>query len=66
MREQMPRETYRPGDRVVAYVLDVLRDRARSADHPRRARTANLVVKLFEPEVPEIDEGIVDDRGRRP
>lgn len=57
-REQTPRETYRPGDRVVAYVKEIDRE-ARgpmvilSRSHP------NLVEKLFESEVPEIYEGIV-------
>jgi N utilization substance protein A len=57
-REQTPRETYRPGDRIVAYVKDIDRE-ARgpmiilSRTHP------SLVEKLFEAEVPEIYEGIV-------
>src|SRR5215468_9979908 len=45
VREQVPRESYRAGDRIVAIVL---------------ARTAKgLVEKLFEMEVPEIYEKIV-------
>jgi len=57
-REQTPRETYRPGDRIVAFVKDIDRE-ARgpmiilSRTHP------SLVEKLFEAEVPEIYEGIV-------
>jgi len=57
-REQVPREVYRPGDRVQAYVVDVLRE----SKGPQivLSRTAvNLLVKLFEMEVPEITEGIV-------
>jgi len=57
-REQVPREVYRPGDRVQAYVVDVLRE----SKGPQivLSRTAvNLLVKLFEMEVPEISEGIV-------
>ncbi|HEY4159956.1 MAG TPA: transcription termination factor NusA [Polyangiaceae bacterium] len=57
-REQTPRETYRPGDRIVAFVKNIDRESrgpmiilSRSAPH--------LVDKLFEAEVPEIYEGIV-------
>ena len=51
-------ETYRPGDRVQAYVLDITRATRQpqvilSRTHP------GLLMKLFEMEVPEIYEGIV-------
>ena len=57
-REQVPTETYRPGDRVQAYVLDITRATRQpqvvlSRSHP------GLLEKLFELEVPEIYEGIV-------
>ncbi len=39
VREQVPRESYRSGDRIVAYVLDIDRRRARPADHPVARRT---------------------------
>ncbi len=57
-REQVPTETYRPGDRVQAYVLDITRATRQpqvvlSRTHP------GLLMKLFELEVPEIYEGIV-------
>ncbi|MDY0059115.1 MAG: transcription termination factor NusA [Myxococcota bacterium] len=58
LREQTPRETYRPGDRVQAFVLDV----QRSGKGPQiiLSRTnVGLLLKLFEMEVPEIYEGIV-------
>lgn len=57
-REQVHTETYRPGDRIQAYVLDI----GRSARQPQviLSRThPDLLVKLFEMEVPEIYEGIV-------
>lgn len=57
-REQTPRETYRAGDRIEAYVKNV----QRSSRDPQiiLSRTdPALVVKLFEQVVPEIDEGIV-------
>jgi transcription termination/antitermination protein NusA len=57
-REQTPRETYRPGDRIVAFVKDI--DRESRGPMVILSRSApNLVEKLFEAEVPEIYEGIV-------
>jgi len=57
-REQVPTETYRPGDRVQAFVLDITRATRQpqvvlSRTHP------GLLMKLFEMEVPEIYEGVV-------
>src|SRR5450432_515342 len=57
-REQTPRETYRPGDRVVAYVRDIDRE-ARGPQIILSRSDPKLVEKLFESEVPEIYEGIV-------
>ncbi len=57
-REQTPRESYRAGDRIEAYVKNV----QRSSRDPQiiLSRTdPALVIKLFEQYVPEIDEGIV-------
>ena len=57
-REQTPRETYRPGDRIVAFVKDI--DREARGPMVILSRSApQLVEKLFEAEVPEIYEGIV-------
>ncbi|HEY8377715.1 MAG TPA: transcription termination factor NusA, partial [Nannocystis sp.] len=57
-REQVPRESLRPGDRVVAYVKDV--DKSARGPQIILSRThRGLVEKLFEHEVPEIYEGIV-------
>src|SRR5450631_109095 len=58
VREQVPRETYRAGDRVQAFVLDVLRESKGPQIILSRA-SVNLLTKLFEMEVPEIAEGIV-------
>ena len=60
--EQIPRETYRRGDRIKAYLVEVkrtLRDVQviLSRTHP------NFIVKLFEAEVPEIAEKIVEIKG---
>src|SRR5215218_5489850 len=57
--EMIPRETFRPGDRVRAYLFDVRRE-ARgpqiflSRTHPQ------FMAKLFTQEVPEIYDGIVE------
>ncbi|MEW6777269.1 MAG: transcription termination factor NusA [Bdellovibrionota bacterium] len=57
-REQVPRESYRPGDRVRAYILDV--NRAAKGPQVILSRaTPKLVERLFEVEVPEMAEGIV-------
>lgn len=56
---QLPRrESYRPNDRILAYVLDVQRS-ARDAQVVLSRTDPGLVIKLFEHEVPEIQEGIV-------
>src|SRR5512140_121553 len=57
-REQTPRETYRPGDRIVAYVKNIDRE-ARGPQIILSRSDPKLVEKLFEAEVPEIYEGIV-------
>ena len=61
-REQIPRETYRRGDRIRAYVLDVLED-ARGSQIILSRTHPEFLVKLFATEVPEVAEGIVSIRG---
>jgi N utilization substance protein A len=61
-KEQIPRERYRQGDRIRAYILDV----EMSSKGPQiiLSRThPGFLVKLFEQEVPEIYEGIVEVKG---
>jgi N utilization substance protein A len=60
-REQIPGERYNPGDRVRAYLLEVKRgikgpQIMLSRTHP------GFLVRLFETEIPEIAEGIVQVR----
>ncbi len=57
-KEQVPRENYRPGDRVRAYVVDVLKATKGPQIILSRANT-EMLIKLFEQEVPEIYERIV-------
>ncbi len=58
-REQVPKEMYRRGDRIRAYILDTLYETRGpqiilSRTHP------NFLINLFRMEVPEIIEGIVN------
>jgi len=61
-REQVPRETYRRGDRIRALVLDVNRE-ARGPQIILSRTHPDFLVKLFTLEVPEIAEGIVTIMG---
>ncbi|MDD2583275.1 MAG: transcription termination factor NusA [Desulfuromonadaceae bacterium] len=58
-KEQMPREVYRPGDRIRAIITDI----AMTTKGPQiiLSRThPQMLSKLFEAEVPEIGEGLVE------
>ncbi len=60
-KEQIPHERYRQGDRIRALILDV--DLSEKGLSIVLSRTANeFLGKLFEQEVPEIYEGIVEIR----
>jgi len=58
IREQVPRETYRAGDRIQAYVADVLRE-SKGPQIVLSRGSPHFLTKLFEMEVPEIAEGVV-------
>jgi len=58
LKEQCPRETYRVSDRVQAYVIEV-HELARGPQIILSRTCPELLVKLFELEVPEIAEHIV-------
>jgi len=57
-REQIPRENYRQGDRIRAYVLEV-RQYSRGPQIILSRTHPNFLSALFESEVPEIAEGTV-------
>jgi N utilization substance protein A len=57
-REQIPKETYKQGDRVRAYILDV-KQFSRGPQILLSRTHPNFLSALFENEVPEIAEGIV-------
>ena len=61
MREQSPRENFKPGDRVRAYLMEVEKS-ARGAQIILSRAAADLVRGLFEMEVPEIFDGTVEIR----
>jgi N utilization substance protein A len=62
VREQVPKETYRRGDRIRAYILDVLHE-ARGPQIILSRTHPNFLIQLFRTEVPEISEGIVNIMG---
>ncbi len=57
-KEQVPRESYRPGDRIRAYVVEV--NKVAKGPQIVLTRTSiDFLIKLFEQEVPEMYEKIV-------
>jgi len=62
VREQVPRESYRRGDRIRAYILDVLHD-TRGPQVILSRGHKDFLIDLFKTEVPEISEGIVSIMG---
>lgn len=58
-KEQIPREGFRRGDRVRAYILEV-RDSTKGPQIILSRTNPGLVARLFEMEVPEIYEGIIE------
>lgn len=57
--QQLPRENYRTGDRVRAYIMDVRQETRGpqiflSRSHPQ------FMAKLFEQEVPEVYDGVIE------
>jgi N utilization substance protein A len=61
-REQMPRENYKRGDRIRAYVLDVLEE-SKGAQILLSRTHPEFLMELFKTEVPEVAEGIVTLQG---
>jgi N utilization substance protein A len=57
-RDLLPRETYRRGDRIRAYIVDV-RHETRGPQVILSRTHSEFLVNLFKTEVPEISEGIV-------
>jgi N utilization substance protein A len=55
----LPRETFRPGDRIRAYIADVRREQRGPQIFLSRTHTA-FMSRLFAQEVPEIYDGIIE------
>ena len=58
LKEQIPKESYKQGDRIRAYILDV-KQFSRGPQIVLSRTHPNFLSALFENEVPEIAEGIV-------
>jgi transcription termination/antitermination protein NusA len=58
-KEQIPKEAYKQGDRIRAYILDV-RQYSRGPQIILSRTHPNFLSMLFENEVPEIAEGIIN------
>jgi len=58
-REQIPGEVYKPGDRIQGYLSEV-RQTTRGPQIIMSRAAPEYIVKLFEMEVPEIYDGIVE------
>ncbi len=56
--EQIPRERYRQGDRIRAYIKDVSKT-SRGPEILLSRADPRVILKLFEQEVPEVYEGVV-------
>jgi N utilization substance protein A len=56
--EQIPRERYRQGDRIRAYIKDVTKTQ-RGPEILLSRADPRVILKLFEQEVPEVYEGVV-------
>jgi N utilization substance protein A len=61
-REQLSREDYRPGDRIRAYIVEVKKG-TRGATVLLSRSHPGMLLRLFEIEVPEVEEGIVEIKG---
>ena len=61
-REQVFREVFNRGDRIRAYILDI-RKTTRNATVILSRTNIGLIKNLFELEVPEINEGIIEIKG---
>ena len=66
-REQIPGETYKSGDRIQGYILEV-RQTVKGPQIIMSRAHPKYLIKLFEAEVPEVYEGIVKivDAAREP
>jgi len=62
-KEQIPGEVFRFGDRVQAFILDIVQSPNRGPQIVLSRSAPQYLMKLFETEVPEVYEGIVTIKG---
>ncbi len=62
VRDQIPKESYRRGDRIRALIKDVLAD-SRGPQIILTRASSDFLISLFKTEVPEIMEGVVTIEG---
>ncbi len=58
-KEQIPGEVYKPGDRIQGYISEV-RQTTRGPQIVMSRANSKYLMKLFENEVPEIEDGIIE------
>ncbi|MGD9971891.1 MAG: transcription termination factor NusA [Desulfatirhabdiaceae bacterium] len=61
--QQIPKESYRRGDRLRAYIMDIHQKEAKGPQILLSRTHPNFLINLFKTEVPEISEGVVQIRG---
>lgn len=59
-KEQVPTENYKVNDKIKVYILDVTRGLKGAPQVMVSRVNSNFVKKLFELEIPEIDEGLIE------
>lgn len=57
--QTLPKETFRPGDRVRAFLLEIIND-ARGPQIMLSRTNKGMLAELFKIEVPEVGEGIIE------
>ncbi len=62
-KDIIPNETFKKGERLRAYIVDVIKDSNKTAQIILSRAHPGFVSKLFELEVPEISEGLVTIKG---
>ncbi|MDO5557874.1 MAG: transcription termination factor NusA [Clostridia bacterium] len=62
VKEQVPTEVYRVNDKIKVYILDVVRGIKGTPQVMVSRVNSNFVKRLFELEIPEIDEGLIEIR----
>jgi N utilization substance protein A len=62
-KERVPTEEYQPGERIRAYIKEVIEDGPHGPEIVLSRADPNFVVKLFQLEVSEINDGTIEIKG---